>query len=316
MEMIIEDRERTEALKRDYSQPSRVLTRDQIEAYEKNGYIVVKGLISDFEVNDYIARFEEIVDGKNIHPEMTVMRNVAQKGQKRTVKTILKVQDFSADKRLFSYCQHPRIVEVVEDLIGPSKGKLSTINAMLLNKPSDDGSLSTRHPMHQDMYYFPFRPADFICCSWTALEPVNRENGCLVVIPGTHKLPLLPHTYPSWEGGVNKAFFGVHEFDQDKRVHVVMDKGDTVFFHPHLLHGSGANRTKGFRRAMSCHYANGDVCRFVDIRGGQQDLAASELLTIYEKKFKARGWKWPEWNIQQLWHYRSRPINNQPQASL
>lgn len=36
------------------------------------------------------------------------------------------------------------------------------------------GSGTSRHPMHQDLHYFPFRPADAICCSWTALVPVNR----------------------------------------------------------------------------------------------------------------------------------------------
>ena len=50
-----------------------------------------------------------------------------------------------------------------------------------------------------DLHYFPFRPADKIVCSWTAMEKVNRANGCLVVLPGTHKGHLLQHQYPEWE---------------------------------------------------------------------------------------------------------------------
>lgn len=61
------------------------------------------------------------------------------------------------------------------------------------------GTKTSRHPMHQDLHYFPFRPVDRIVCSWTAMEKVNRDNGCLVVIPGTHKGPLLEHEYPKWE---------------------------------------------------------------------------------------------------------------------
>lgn len=53
--------------------------------------------------------------------------------------------------------------------------------------------------MHQDLHYFPFRPADRIVCSWTAMEKVNRENGCLVVLPGTHTGTLQEHDYPEWE---------------------------------------------------------------------------------------------------------------------
>ena len=50
-----------------------------------------------------------------------------------------------------------------------------------------------------DLHYFPFRPADRIVCSWTAMEKVHVLNGCLVVLPGTHKGELLVHEYPKWE---------------------------------------------------------------------------------------------------------------------
>ncbi len=53
--------------------------------------------------------------------------------------------------------------------------------------------------MHQDLHYFPFRPADRIVCSWTAMEKVHRGNGCLVVLPGSHHGTLLEHDYPEWE---------------------------------------------------------------------------------------------------------------------
>lgn len=53
--------------------------------------------------------------------------------------------------------------------------------------------------MHQDLHYFPFRPADKIVCAWTAMEKVNRQNGCLVVLPGTHTSTLQEHDYPDWE---------------------------------------------------------------------------------------------------------------------
>lgn len=69
--------------------------------------------------------------------------------------------------------------------------KLWCVPAVLINKPPDPGTLSSRHPLHQDLHYFPFRPADRIVCAWTAMQRVTRENGCLVVIPGTHKGELL-----------------------------------------------------------------------------------------------------------------------------
>ena len=66
-----------------------------------------------------------------------------------------------------------------------------------------------RHPPHQDLYYFPFRPADRIVAAWTAIEPCDVENGCLYVSPGSH-LPktLYPHNYPKISGTeeVNKFY--------------------------------------------------------------------------------------------------------------
>lgn len=44
-------------------------------------------------------------------------------------------------------------------------------------------------------------------------------------------------------------FHGIQDYDENNaRVHLVMEKGDTVFFHPLLIHGSGQNRTQGFRK--------------------------------------------------------------------
>ena len=71
---------------------------------------------------------------------------------------------------------------------------------MLINKPPDPGTKTSRHPLHQDLHYFPFRPANRMVCSWTAMEEkIDRNNGCLVVLPGTHKTELLQHRYPEWE---------------------------------------------------------------------------------------------------------------------
>lgn len=67
---------------------------------------------------------------------------------------------------------------------------------MLINKPPDSHQDTSRHPIHQDLHYFPFRPAEKIVASWTAMEKIDEKNGCLFVCPGTHKTNLLPHVYP------------------------------------------------------------------------------------------------------------------------
>lgn len=68
-----------------------------------------------------------------------------------------------------------------------------------------------------------------------------------------------------------------------ERIHIVMEKGDTVLFHPLLIHGSGMNKTKGFRKAISCHYASGD-CNFVDVEGSVQELIKNEIEKVAKSK--------------------------------
>ena len=54
-----------------------------------------------------------------------------------------------------------------------------------------------------------------------------------MAVPGTHKGEHLEHDYPDWEGGVNKLYYGIQDPKlQEARVHLLMDEGDTVLFHP------------------------------------------------------------------------------------
>lgn len=105
------------------------------------------------------------------------------------------------------------------------------------------------------------------------MENVYKENGCLFVVPGSHRGELYIHRYPVsdvfktesylayiciisigcivsylfQDNKINKAYHGIqNEFEiapESERVYLPMEKGDTVFFHPTLVHGSGPNTT-------------------------------------------------------------------------
>jgi phytanoyl-CoA hydroxylase len=101
------------------------------------------------------------------------------------------------------------------------------------------------------------RPVSSIVATWTAILPTTRDNGCLAVIPESHKAGVLAHGTPDWDY-LNHGFFAIEDVDIERRVHVEMQPGDTLLFHPLLIHGSGRNRTDTFRRAISVHYAAAD----------------------------------------------------------
>ncbi len=232
---------------------------EMLDSYWQNGFVVVPGLVPQADLDRWLARLGDIVEGRVEPAEgMLVMRDVmVAKGAVRPgspLEAVAKIQDYEKDPVLDSYTTHERVLDCVERIVGRD---VQTVHTMLINKPPNvDG----RHPLHQDLLYFPFRPADRIVASWTALERVSQENGCLVAIPGSHRGELLAHGNPDWEY-VNGGYFGVREVGDalERRVHLEMEPGDTVFFHPVLLHGSGRNRTQGFRRAISAHYTALDV---------------------------------------------------------
>ena len=141
---------------------------------------------------------------------------------------------------------------------------------MYINKPTDPGTLSSRHPLHQDLWYFPLTNLDRVVACWTALQPITRYNGGLSVIPGSHKNiqtgKVLVHDYPKWHGPTNHLYVGIpHDIYKKvvgKRIHLKMEPGDCVFFHGLTIHGSSANLSNKFRRSLCCHFLNSKLCGY------------------------------------------------------
>jgi len=288
-----------------FTLPNGNLTNEQRDFYEKNGYIVIRKLVQQDKLEHFRKRFQDICIGKIKVPAMIVMKDIAIAKSEFAdgEKAITKIQDFTLDDELFKYCCLPEIVEYVENFTGPN---IMAMHTMLINKPPDPGTQSSRHPLHQDLYYFPFRPADRIVCAWTAMEKVNRQNGCLVILPGSHTGVLEEHTYPDWKGGVNKMYHGIQKFDPNAdRLHVEMETGDTVLFHPLLIHGSGTNRSSGFRKAISCHYAD-SACEYIDCDNTVQDFISKEVTAVFRKKSKNENAR-----FQDVWRFKSRLVKGE-----
>jgi phytanoyl-CoA hydroxylase len=230
------------------------LSEAQRSHYHEHGFVLIPNLIEASSLESYEARFVEFASGR-IPPvaDMKIMRDImVVKGAvapETPMHAINKMINFEEDPALYGYTREPGILECVRDLIGDDVFSIST---NVFNKPP---GVDGRHPMHQDLRYFRIRPADGIVGTWTALGRANRDSGCLAVLPGSHRGELLDHGDPDWDF-VNAGFFAV-DVDAEAREYVEMQRGDTLFFHPLLIHGSGQNRSSTFRRAISSHYAAG-----------------------------------------------------------
>ena len=231
-----------------------MLSETQLQQYSEEGYLLLPELVPARTLAVLNQRFLDIVSG--LHPcsgAMKIMRDVmVVKGAiepESTLHGVNKLFCLEDDDVLNSYAALPELVRCVHSLIGD---QIYSLTSNVFNKPP---RVDGKHPLHQDIRYFSMRPASAIVASWTAMLPTSRANGCLAVIPGSHRQGVLTHGTPDWDY-LNHGFFGIEDVDLGRRQHVEMQPGDTLLFHPLLIHGSGRNRTDEFRRAISVHYAS------------------------------------------------------------
>ena len=223
-----------------------------------------------------MARYWQYSRGEREPPElMQLVRDVNVADGTVTVASrergVIKLNHFENDRVMMEhFARDAALLDVVEAFTGPD---VMTINTMVVVKPPGLAE-STRHPLHQDLLYFPNRPTDRIVCAWCAIGAVDRENGCLAVLPGSHRAGTLHrHGYPRGKGwsdeGVknNVGYWGILDegvWGDPGLVHLAMGPGDVVFFHPLLVHGSGVNRSRDFRKAVSVHYS-ATRCDYIDV---------------------------------------------------
>ncbi|XP_050554397.1 phytanoyl-CoA dioxygenase, peroxisomal-like isoform X6 [Spodoptera frugiperda] len=248
-----------------------ILSPEQIKFYEDNGFLVIKELIDFTSLYSYKQRFIQMCKGIVPVGNVRVIKEPTLVAQNlKPEEYINKIQELLYDDVFIQYGEHPRLLSVLSQFIGDD---ITAVNSMFINKPPG----ASRHPPHQDLFYFPFRPAEKIIGAWTAVDHVTVENGCLYAVPGSHKAAVL-YQHQGKKDAL-KLYHGVDEeaiAPLDQRVHLEMSPGDTVFLHPYLLHGSGPNVSKNYRKAITFHFANSS-CEYIDLRGTVQEHLAKEV---------------------------------------
>src|SRR5262249_37324051 len=119
-----------------------------------------------------------------------------------------------------------------------------------LCKPPRDGQ-----PVlwHQDGSYWPLDPMEVVTL-WLAVDDSTPENGCMRVIPGSHKSELAP-ILPRMDIA-NALSSGMDEslVDSAKATDVVLCAGDVSIHHPNIVHGSNANLSDRRRCGLTIRY--------------------------------------------------------------
>ena len=143
------------------------------------------------------------------------------------------------DEVFLALATNSRILDIVESLIGPD---IKLFGSQCFMKPPG----GIEKPYHQDSAYFSIEPRDLVTC-WTALDDATIANGCLWVIPGSHRIGLLDHDQP-WNVG-DRVDMQVRDeqIDYSREVPNELKAGNCSFHHSMLLHRSGPNKTQTSR---------------------------------------------------------------------
>ncbi len=211
------------------------MTNDQKQQFIKEGYIIVKGLFTEEQLQEIDHTFEHISNNPvpgYYEPDMSPNVNDPLKRYPR----VMHPHRFNDVAK--KYLLH----QPVEDALAAQ--------SMFYYKPPG----SRGQALHQDNFYLKVESGNCIAV-WTAVDAADEEYGGLLVVPKTnHSGIVCPES-----ADVNESYT-THYVKPPKDQKVVparIDRGDVLFFNGNLIHGSYRNKTKDrFRRAFICHYAN------------------------------------------------------------
>lgn len=152
-------------------------------------------------------------------------------------------------KTVHDLCSAPAIVDRVASLFGPD---LVLWNSNIFNKPPATPNHMEEYPWHQDHYNWNMEPILNIS-AWLAITPATKENGCVEVIPGSHKhiIPPVRDTNPSISIRFGGVASNLSYVDESKKVSLTLEPGQFFLFNERVLHHSNPNLTQESRLGLA-----------------------------------------------------------------
>lgn len=219
--------------------------------YREEGYLIFPALLDADRRRAYWALFEEMMVRASAMRESQEGYCLAPDVDGKPIPGRLhKVQGVCvAEPRVLDLAREPVILDRVESLVGPNIDMFGSKFFPMMAA----GATSTG--WHQDNHYFGTNTDRVISCA-IYLEETDVENGCLRIVPGSHRTgELVPHTH----GTGNYAHGEWAEVEESKALDVVCPGGTVVFFSANLLHGARPNLSGRTSYRTAWHYLPGDL---------------------------------------------------------
>jgi ectoine hydroxylase-related dioxygenase (phytanoyl-CoA dioxygenase family) len=235
-----------------------VLTSKQVERYHREGYVT---------------------------PDFRLPGDVLQNIRLAHDRLVTQQPDFSdycpallaIDTWYLTVARRPEILDMVAQVIGED---IALWNSSFFAKPARVG---TRTPWHQDGEYWPIEPLA-TCTVWIAIDAATPENGCLQVIPGSHRdRTLARHNENDADGLALNLELDASQFDAAEAVDIVLEPGQVSLHDVFLYHGSEPNHSDQSRRGMTLRFMpTTSVYRHdVSLRTSREGTLSMSERTVY-----------------------------------
>ena len=217
-----------------------ILTRRQVEWYERDGFLFPVDAMSAEEARAFRNRLEE------------TERDYAAGTHTRPISHYLAGGGSHAVCPLASdLCRHPGIVDAAESLLGPD---MMAWGVSFFIKEPRDGRVVT---WHQDLSYWGFGETSDQVTAWVALTPSTVENGCMRFVAGSHRRRLVPHRDTYAENNMlSRGQEIAVEVDEAEATDIVLEPGQISIHHGMLFHSSGSNASADRRIGVAIRYVN------------------------------------------------------------
>jgi len=218
------------------------LQPDEISHYQREGWVVPAFRLPAPQVATMREALDELLRrNPGVRPEKLVSAHIerSQGDNGEGVRGVATFLDLARD---------PAIVELVSGVLGDD---VILWGAHVFCKPAAEGYET---PWHQDGHYWPIRPLA-TCTVWVALEPSTRANGCLRVIPGSHRAQVLhDHLHEDRDDLTLQQRLANGSFDEAMAVHIELQPGQMSLHDVYMVHGAAANTSAQRRTGIALRY--------------------------------------------------------------
>ena len=208
----------------------KTLTQAQVDQFWTEGYALPFDCLTAEQARDVRTKLEAY--------ESTIEGDISMH---------LRVKVHTAFPWLMDIARHPKILDAVEDLIGPNI--LLYLSTFWFKNAHDPRYVS----WHQDSAYYGLDPHDVITL-WLAISDSGPANGCVRVLPRTHLGEAFVHTETYEADNLLARGQRIDEIDDSSAVDLALKAGQFSMHHERLVHGSKANNSDDRRLGMSFTY--------------------------------------------------------------